>query len=121
MLSAYAEMLKHGLIEDEKYWEELSGIAQLSPEILVQHIEKSIQIKKRIVDQDPTEKGLRKVLNYGHTIGHAIESFFMETASSLSHGESVALGMLAEAYLSVEILKMPLNKMKNYKKNTTSK
>lgn len=107
IVSAYAEMLKHGLIEDKKYWEELSAIKQLEPKTLIHHIEKSIQIKKRIVDQDPLEKALRKVLNYGHSIGHAVESFFMETDSSLSHGESVAIGMLAEAYLSKKLLKMP--------------
>ena len=117
ILSAYAEMLKHGLIEDENYWEELSEIPQLKPENLIPHIEKSIQIKKRIVDQDPTEKGLRKVLNYGHSIGHAIESFFMDTTASLSHGESVAIGMLAEAYLSTEILNMPVKALERIEKN----
>ena len=117
ILSAYAEMLKHGLIEDEKYWEELSEINELVPEYLIQHIEKSIQIKKRVVEQDPSEKGLRKVLNYGHTIGHAIESYFMATVSPLSHGESVAIGMLAEAYLSTEILNMPVKEFERIKQN----
>jgi len=117
ILSAYAEMLKHGLIKDEKYWEELSEIKQLDPENLIQHIEKSIQIKKQIVDQDPTEKGLRKALNYGHSIGHAVESFFMETNTPLSHGESVAVGMLAEAYLSKEILKMSAKELERIDEN----
>lgn len=117
ILSAYAEMLKHGLIEDEKYWMELSEIMELVPENLIQHIEKSIQIKKRVVEQDPTEKGLRKVLNYGHTIGHAIESYFMATDSPLSHGESIAIGMLAEAYLSTEILNMPEKDFDKIKQN----
>jgi 3-dehydroquinate synthase len=107
ILSAFAEMLKHGLIADEKYWLELCGIKYLEPKYLIPYIEKSIRIKKQIVDQDPAEKGLRKVLNYGHSIGHAIESFFMETETPLLHGEAIAIGMLAEAYLSVEILKMP--------------
>jgi 3-dehydroquinate synthase len=117
ILSAYAEMLKHGLIKDEKYWEELSEIKQLDPENLIQHIEKSIQIKKQIVDQDPTEKGLRKALNYGHSIGHAVESFFMETNTPLSHGESVAVGMLAEAYLSKGILKMSAKELERIDEN----
>ncbi len=117
ILSAYAEMLKHGLIEDENYWKELSEITKLDPGNLIQYIEKSIQIKKQIVDQDPTEKGLRKALNYGHSIGHAIESFFMETESPLSHGESVAVGMLAEAYLSKEILKMPAKELEKIEDN----
>ena len=106
ILSAYAEMLKHGLIEDKKYWKELSEIAELTPKNLIPYIEKSIHIKKQIVDKDPTEKGLRKVLNYGHSVGHAIESFFMDTDSPILHGEAVAIGMLAEAHLSTEILNM---------------
>lgn len=117
ILSAYAEMLKHGLIEDKRYWEELCEIKQLESRSLIKHIEKSIQIKKRIVDQDPLEKDLRKVLNYGHSIGHAVESFFMDTESPLSHGESVAIGMLAEAYLSTEILKMTVKELERIEKN----
>lgn len=105
--SAYAEMLKHGLIADEKYWQALSEINSLNSENLIEYVQQSIQIKKMVVDQDPTEKGLRKTLNFGHSIGHALESFFMDTERPLLHGEAVAIGMLAEAYLSVEILKMP--------------
>jgi 3-dehydroquinate synthase len=65
-------------------------------------IEKSIAIKTSIVAQDLTEKGLRKTLNFGHTIGHALESYFMQSDKArLLHGEAVALGMIAELYLSV--------------------
>ncbi|MCD6092079.1 MAG: 3-dehydroquinate synthase [Bacteroidales bacterium] len=115
--SAYAEMLKHGLIADKKYWEELSELKQVEPKHLIRHIEKSIQIKKQIVDQDPREKGLRKTLNFGHSIGHAIESFFMESETPLLHGEAIALGMLAETYLSVEILNMPIDQLKKIEQN----
>ena len=117
ILSGFAEMLKHGLIEDAKYWEALSKIRCLDPIFLIQHIEKSIQIKKQIVDQDPTEKGLRKVLNYGHSIGHAVESFFIDSKTPVLHGEAVAVGLLAEAYLSVEILNLPIEHLNEIEQN----
>lgn len=107
IVSAYAEMIKHGLIADKKYWAELTDIKRLDLKLLIPHIEKSIRIKKQFVDQDPNEKGPRKALNFGHSIGHALESFFMETATPLLHGEAIAIGMIAEAYLSHILLKMP--------------
>jgi 3-dehydroquinate synthase len=106
LLSAYAEMLKHGLIADKKYWDDLCKVTQLNPSQLQAFIENSIQIKKRVVEEDPTEKGLRKILNFGHSIGHAIESYYLTTENEFTHGESVALGMLAETYLSVKILNL---------------
>lgn len=117
ILSAYAEMIKHGLISDDEYYEKLSSVKLLKPKNLKAFIARSIQIKKAIVEQDPTEKGLRKILNFGHSVGHAIESFFMNTKSPLLHGEAVAIGMLAEAYLSHEILKMPVQDLKKIEQN----
>lgn len=111
IVSAFAEMIKHGLIADQKYWEELAAIKQLDLKVLTPHIEKSIRIKKQFVDQDPKEKGLRKALNFGHSIGHALESFFMETPSPLLHGEAIAIGMIAEAYLSNKLLQMPIEQL----------
>jgi len=118
ILSAYAEMIKHGLIADADYYEKLSSVKLMKPKYLKAFIERSIQIKKEIVEQDPTEKGLRKMLNFGHSVGHAIESFFMNTDAHLLHGEAVAIGMLAEAYLSHEILKMPVHELKIIEQNT---
>jgi len=103
MRSGLAEMLKHGLIEDEKYWAEFSNLDGLTTDDLGMLIHRSVQIKNEVVMQDPTEKGLRKILNFGHTLGHAIESYFLETPekTSLLHGEAVAIGMILEAHISM--------------------
>lgn len=101
----FAEMLKHALITDADYWEELKKTADFSGVDWQRFIEKSIQIKSKIVIQDPFEEGLRKLLNFGHTFGHAFESFSLEHHEiPLMHGEAVALGMMAEADLSVKML-----------------
>ena len=102
MTSGFAEMLKHGLIYDLKYWNELSDLKDLNILSLDKMIYKSIQIKNTIVSEDFTEKGLRKILNFGHTLGHAIESHFLSHTdkNTLLHGEAIAIGMLLEAYLS---------------------
>lgn len=74
MVSGYAEMLKHGLIADKKHWQDCleNGFEKFSNDL----IQQSVKIKEKVVDADPTEKGLRKILNFGHTIGHAIETHF---------------------------------------------
>ena len=98
--SGLAEVLKHGLIADKNYWkqilnsnlDDLNAIAKLIPD--------SIRIKNEIVNEDPMEKGRRKLLNFGHTVGHAIESYSMEEDKSLLHGEAVAIGMICAGYIS---------------------
>lgn len=104
MRSGLAEMLKHGLIYDENYWNKIQDLSQSTIEDLDALIYESIIIKKTIVEQDPTEKGLRKTLNYGHTLGHAIESYFMDHDSKarLLHGEAIAIGIILANYLSVK-------------------
>jgi len=104
MRSGLAEMLKHGLIHDVKYWNKLKDLSQSTIEDLDQLIYESIIIKKDIVAKDPTEQGLRKTLNYGHTLGHAIESYFMDNDGKqrLLHGEAVAIGIILANYLSVK-------------------
>lgn len=104
MRSGLAEMLKHGLIYDQKYWEKFNDLSQLDYSDLDELIYRSIEIKNLIVQQDPTENGIRKALNFGHTLGHAIESYFLESEekNSLLHGEAIAAGMVLEAYLSFE-------------------
>ncbi|MRI63565.1 3-dehydroquinate synthase [Ornithobacterium rhinotracheale] len=77
LLSGFAEMLKHGLIQDEKQWKTLSEIKELSAKNIAGLIEDSVNVKLNVVTQDPTEKGLRKILNAGHTLGHAIETYFL--------------------------------------------
>ncbi|MBB2145283.1 3-dehydroquinate synthase [Pedobacter sp. LMG 31464] len=101
LLSGFAEMIKHGLIKDKAYYERLktSNYEALIPE----EIYRSIQIKNEVVTEDPLEKGLRKILNFGHTIGHAVESYALTNSKKpLTHGEAIAIGMVCEAYLSAK-------------------
>jgi 3-dehydroquinate synthase len=99
--SGLAEIIKHALIADRRYWKKIL-LTTLSEEAgIMRLIEHSTKIKKRIVQSDPSEKGLRKVLNFGHTIGHAIESYFLKKSNiTLLHGEAVAAGMICESYIS---------------------
>lgn len=103
--SGYAEMLKHGLIRDKKYWETLADYSALNTIDLNEHIYHSVGIKNEVVTEDPYENGLRKILNFGHTLGHAVESFFLteENKTTLLHGEAIAIGMVLEAYLSKKL------------------
>lgn len=106
MRSGLAEMLKHGLIQDADYWKQLSDLSNLTLEDLSKLIYDSVIIKNDIVYKDPTEKNIRKYLNFGHTLGHAIESYFLadEQKTTLLHGEAIAIGMIMEAYLSYKTL-----------------
>jgi len=107
LLSGFAEVLKHALIADAEYWQQLTAIEELSNADWAAIIPTSLHIKQRIVAQDPQEKGLRKSLNFGHTIGHAIESLSWQSNQPLLHGHAVAIGMLTEAYLSHKKLELP--------------
>ncbi len=101
LLSGFAEMIKHGLIMDKAYFEALKSADyhNITPE----QIYRSVEIKHEVVMEDPLEKGLRKILNFGHTIGHAVESYALSNhGKSLTHGEAIAIGMICEAYLSVK-------------------
>ena len=104
MRSGLAEMLKHGLIFDKKYWDKFKNIKDLITEDLNELIHQSIEIKNTIVCEDLTENGIRKSLNFGHTLGHAIESYFLENdnKTSLLHGEAIAVGMILESFISRE-------------------
>ena len=104
MRSGLTEMLKHGLIFDKKYWDKFKDLKDLHTEDLNQLIHQSIQIKNTIVCEDLTENGIRKSLNFGHTLGHAIESYFLENdaKTTLLHGEAIAVGMILESYISRE-------------------
>ncbi|SDE27007.1 3-dehydroquinate synthase [Riemerella columbipharyngis] len=111
--SGFAEMLKHGLIADIKHWEALSQIQELLPENIAPHIPVSMEIKQNIVKQDFTEKNIRKTLNFGHSVGHAIESLFLKEKQPIPHGEGVALGMIIETYLSYLEKLIPLPDAEN--------
>ncbi len=103
MVSGFAEMLKHGLIYDKTYWNTLNNLQNLDISDLDKLIYDSVVIKNNVVSEDPNEKGLRKILNFGHTLGHAIESFYLNTDVPLLHGEAIAIGMILEAYISSKI------------------
>ncbi|MES2543292.1 MAG: 3-dehydroquinate synthase [Bacteroidota bacterium] len=102
MRSGLAEMLKHGLIFDKNYWEQFLDLKRIDFTDLDQLIYDSVVIKNNIVMQDPNEYGIRKALNFGHTLGHAIESYFLENENktTLLHGEAIAVGMILESYIS---------------------
>lgn len=99
--SGFAEVLKHHLIYDAEAWKQLAPVQHLQALDWPSLIQHSVNIKARIVAEDPFEQGLRKALNFGHTIGHAIESHHLESDQPLLHGEAIAIGMVAEAYLSL--------------------
>ena len=100
--SGFAEVIKHCLIADGSYWAMVSSKG-LEGQAWQEIIPRSVGTKYKVVQEDPTEKGLRKILNFGHTIGHAVESFFLDRGENrLFHGEAIAIGMITEGYLSVQ-------------------
>jgi len=99
--SGFAEVIKHGLIRSSALWSTIQKPdLNFTQEEWDSIVFDNICIKRNVVNEDPREKGLRKILNFGHTIGHAIESFYLDTDSALTHGEAVAIGMICESYLS---------------------
>ena len=126
--SGFAEVVKHALIGDPVLWNQLSesfkldrsdGVTQshpvtettgaseavtqshrLTPDAWFELLQASVAVKVRVVQEDPLEKGLRAILNFGHTIGHALESYFLETDDPLTHGEAVAIGMVCESRIA---------------------
>jgi 3-dehydroquinate synthase len=116
--SGISEMLKHGLITSDAYWLKMVKYLE-DKKNLDELIYESIQIKAKVVEKDPMENGLRKTLNYGHTIGHAIESYFLQNSSKkdLLHGEAIAIGMILTTYISFKKLGFPETKMNNIKKS----
>ncbi|MBO6880509.1 3-dehydroquinate synthase [Winogradskyella sp.] len=117
MVSGYAEMLKHGLIFDKGYWENLVNFENMDISELDKLIYDSVIIKNTIVSQDIKEQGLRKTLNFGHTMGHAIESCFLGNADKtpLLHGEAIAIGMVLESYLSTKVCGLSTDEFKKIK------
>ena len=114
LLSGYAEMLKHGIISTTAHWAELLHFDwnNMDYDQLQALVAKSIQIKENIVEQDPFEKGIRKALNLGHTVGHAFESLALETHRPVLHGYAVAWGMVCELYHSHLKVGFPKDKLR---------
>ncbi|TLX76148.1 3-dehydroquinate synthase [Labilibacter sediminis] len=112
--SGFAEMIKHALIYSEEVWDNLKTfpIINVNIEDLTPLVINSIHIKEHFVKADPTEQNIRKSLNFGHTIGHAFESFAMENSRPVLHGFAVAYGMIAELYVGHKICGFPMEKLK---------
>ena len=99
LIAAFGEIIKQGIISGREYFDLVTSKKpqEFSQDELVKIIRQSIKMKQKIVDEDPNEKGSRKILNFGHTIGHAIESLSWKTNKPLLHGEAVAVGIIAES------------------------
>jgi 3-dehydroquinate synthase len=123
LLSGYAEMIKHGLISRRELFDDVLAFdlerKELDVETLNNLVGSSVRIKERIVTDDPKEYGIRKALNFGHTIGHALESLSFARQTPLLHGHAVAAGIVSELYLSHKTCLLPvkiLRKVANFVK-----
>lgn len=112
--SGTAEIIKYGLTYDINLFNQIKDNQNLNISDL---IFRSVEIKNEVVLQDPKEKNLRKILNFGHTLGHAIESFYLESENkeNLTHGEAIAIGMVCESYMSTKLLDFPSEKAETVK------
>ncbi len=112
--SGTAEIIKYGLTYDVSLYDNIKNTENLD---ITELIHRSIEIKNEVVLQDPKEQNLRKILNFGHTIGHAVESYFLESKDkeNLTHGEAIAIGMVVECFLSAELLGFPKEELENIK------
>ncbi|MGG6231242.1 3-dehydroquinate synthase [Tenacibaculum sp. SDUM215027] len=112
--SGTAEIIKYGMTHDIQLFNEIKDNDKLN---IIDLIHRSIEIKNEVVLEDPKEQGVRKVLNWGHTIGHGVESYFLENPKkeALTHGEAIAIGMVCEAYLSSKVLSFPKDKVSEIK------
>ncbi len=111
--SGYAEMLKHGIISNVRNWAELLNfdLENIDYTHLQQMIGTSVAIKEHIVHEDPTEQGIRRALNLGHTAGHALESLALQEGRTVLHGYAVAWGLVCELYLSAQKTGFPKDKL----------
>lgn len=116
IISGKAEILKHGLIYDKNLWIKLKNKVIEKNHLWNTEIFTSINIKQNIVKKDPYEiKGLRKILNFGHTIGHGIESYFLIENFTFLHGEAIAIGMICESWISYLFNKFPISQYEEIK------
>jgi 3-dehydroquinate synthase len=115
--SGFAEVIKHYLIADKNA---STVLAQTKPQLMAEGwdeiVRKNIAIKQNFVAQDPNEKNVRKALNFGHTVGHAVESYFLQTPQKLLHGEAIAVGMIAESFISTKLGKLSADDLESIAK-----
>jgi len=118
--SGKAEIIKYGLTYDKNIWQDFLKNGENVD--LLKLIHRSIAIKNEVVIEDKLEGGLRKILNFGHTIGHAVESYFLKSTDkkTLTHGEAIALGMITESYISSQLLDLPKTELDNIKQTIVS-
>lgn len=110
--SGFAEIIKHSLIADAEQWAAIQKVTDIKTVDWSSYLVPSLKIKQRIVEEDPFEKGIRKALNFGHTIGHAIESVLLDTEAPLLHGEAIAIGMITESYIAHKTVGLPMEELK---------
>lgn len=120
--SGFAEVVKHGLIVDQRYFDQVTSkpCTDWSADEMVDIVFRSCEIKKTVVEADESEQGLRKTLNFGHSIGHAIESFFLSHGPALTHGEAISVGMYGEAYISHRMGKLSADDLRLVERGLTS-
>jgi 3-dehydroquinate synthase len=121
--SGFAEIIKHCLISDAQMWStiRLKSLHEQDWNALIPH---SVKFKAHVVTEDSKEKGVRKILNFGHSIGHAVESHFLNSGNRLFHGEAIAIGMIAESFIGVKkglITKQDLDQITQYVLNVFGK
>ena len=118
LVSGMAEVIKYAITYDLNLWSYLKTSIDIETLDLPKIIHRSISIKNEVVNKDPKEQSLRKILNYGHTIGHAIETYFLQsnTKKTLTHGEAIAIGMICETYISSILFNFPKKKLEILKK-----
>ena len=97
--SGFAEVIKHCLIGDKKMWKSIQR-HPLEKQDWLKLVRHSVGFKSLVVKKDPREKGLRKILNFGHTLGHALEGYFLSSGSRIFHGEAIAAGMIMESHIA---------------------
>lgn len=111
LVSGYAEVLKYCLIMEDKYWDRIKGEKIKGIDNWLSLIKLSVAVKNKLVQEDFEENSVRKLLNFGHTIGHAIETFALERNIEIPHGNAVAIGMLCEAFISTKVKNLDKSKL----------
>lgn len=111
MRSGLAEIIKYGFTFDKELWDIIKEFQEIDLEKINHLVYRSVEIKNEVVLKDLLENDLRKSLNFGHTIGHAIESYFLESEEkkNLTHGEAIAAGMIIELFYSSRVFNFPLS------------
>ena len=112
--SGYSEIFKHSVISSHMYKELVQNPSLIYNENIIAN---SIELKNKIVNEDKFESGIRKYLNFGHTLGHAVESFYLSKENKLLHGEAIAIGMICEAFISTKMMGFNMERLNEIKKH----